>query len=88
VALLTVCVVLFGWFTPLKVGPRLLNSISLIPLFFFMTGTRWLLRQDTITLGGAVLSSEKVVTVAFLAVWLALTLFALPADLAIGYFAG
>lgn len=88
VALITVCVLLFGWFTSLKVGPRLLNSISLIPLFFFMLGTRWLLRQDTITVGGAVLSSEKVVTVGFIAIWLALTLFALPADLAIGYFAG
>jgi hypothetical protein len=87
-AFLTVCVLLFGWFTTLEVGPRLLNSISLIPLFFFMAGARWLLRRDTVRAGEAVFSTEKVLTLGFLAVWLALTLFALPPDLAIGYFAG
>ena len=87
-ALLTVFVVLFGWFTPLKVGPRLLNSISLIPLFCCMAATRWLLRDDTVTVRGAVLSTEKLLALCFLALWLALTASTLPSDLADGYFAG
>ena len=86
--LLTVFVYLFGWFVVLKVGPRLMNSISLIPLAFCMAGTRWLLRNDTITVRGAVLSTEKVLTLCFLVTWLVLTALWLPPELAIGYFAG
>lgn len=86
--LLTVFVYLFGWFTPLKVGPRLLNSISLIPIFFCMAGARALLRHDTIRIGGVECSTEKVLVMAFLATWLAVTALQLPPDLADGYFAG
>ena len=87
-ALLTVFVYLFGWFTPLKVGPRLLNSISLIPIFFCMAGARALLRHDTVRIGGAVCSTEKLLIMVFLATWLAVTALQLPSDLADGYFAG
>lgn len=86
--LMTVFVYLFGWFTPLKVGPRLLNSISLIPLFFCMAGTHWLLRGDVVKLGGAPVSTEKLLVLGYVAIWFAFTAFALPPDLAIGYFAG
>ncbi|MFZ4764023.1 MAG: hypothetical protein ACOYMN_03640, partial [Roseimicrobium sp.] len=47
-ALLYVFVYLFGWFTPLRVGPRLLNSISLMPIFCCMAATRALLHGDVI----------------------------------------
>jgi hypothetical protein len=87
-ALLTVFVYLFGWFTPLKVGPRLLNSISLIPIFFCMAGAHWLLRRDAVTLSGHRLSTEKLLVLGFLATWFALTACGLPSDLEIGYFAG
>lgn len=88
VLLLTAFIFLFGWFTPLKVGPRLTNSISLIPLAFCMAGTRWLLRNDTVTIRGTVVSTEKLLVLCFLPLWLALTTYALPPELEIGYFAG
>jgi hypothetical protein len=88
VGLLTVLVLLFGWFTPLKVGPRLLNSISLVPLAFCMAGARWLLRNDVVRVRGAAISTEKLLALCFLATWFALTAYALPSDLENGYFAG
>ena len=79
---------LFAWFTPLKVGPRLLNSISLVPLFFCMSATAYLLKNDVMRMGRLTLSSTKVVTVVFLAFWLVLTALQVPHDLRNGYFAG
>ena len=79
---------MFGWFTPLKVGPRLLNSISLIPLFFCMAAAAYLLRRDSFKLGSWTISSSKAVTLVFLAYWLVLTVRQVPHDLEIGYFAG
>jgi hypothetical protein len=86
--LLTVFVYFFGWFTRLNVGPRLVNSISLLPLFFCRAGTRWLLRNDTVIVRGVVLSTEKLLAVCFIATWFALTASVLPSDLENGYFAG
>jgi len=87
-ALLVVFVYLCGWFTPLKVGPRLLISISLIPLFICMTGVRWLLKDDSIRIGGGVVSTEKLLVLCFIATWFAFTAWVLPPDLQNGYFAG
>ena len=87
-AFLTVLVYLFGWFTPLKVGPRLLNSISLVPLFFCMSATAYLLRRDSFKVGSWEVSSLKALTLVFLAFWLVLTVLQLPNDLQNGYFAG
>jgi hypothetical protein len=88
VGLLTIFTLLFGWFTPLKVGPRLLNSISLVPVAFCMAGARWLLRDDAVTVRGTAISTEKLLALCFLATWFALTAYALPSDLENGYFAG
>ncbi len=85
---LTLVVYLFGWFTPLKVGPRLVNSISLLPLFFCMAATAGLLRRDSFTVGGVAISTTKALTLVFLAFWLVLTALQLPPDLRDGYFAG
>lgn len=87
-AFLTVLVYLFGWFTPLKVGPRLLNSISLIPILFCMAATAFLLRRDSFKVGSWTVSSTKALTLVFLAFWLVLTVRILPYDLQNGYFAG
>jgi hypothetical protein len=86
--LLTVFVYFFGWFTRLNVGPRLLNSISLLPIFFCMAGDRWLLRRDTVMVRGLALSTEKVLALCFIATWFALTACVLPSDLENGFFAG
>ena len=74
--------------TPPKGGARVMNSISLIPIFFCMAASRALLRRDTIRIGGVVCSTEKLLVMAFLAMWLAVTALQLPPDLADGYFAG
>jgi hypothetical protein len=87
-AFLTVLVYLFGWFTPLKVGPRLLNSISLVPLLFCMTAVAAMLRRDSFKLGSWTISTTKALTLVFLAFWLVLTSLQLPYDLQNGYFAG
>lgn len=85
---LTALVYLFGWFTPLKVGPRLLNSISLVPLFFCMAATAYLLRRDAFRVGSFEVSTTKALTLVFLAFWLVLTALHLPENLQNGYFAG
>jgi hypothetical protein len=85
---LTALVYLFGWFTPLKVGPRLLNSISLIPIFFCMAAAAYLLRKDSFKVGSWTISSTKALTLVFLAFWLVLTVRNLPHELELGYFAG
>ncbi|MEZ0387129.1 MAG: hypothetical protein ACAI34_08695 [Verrucomicrobium sp.] len=86
--LLTAFTYLFGWFTTLKVGPRLVNSISLIPLLFFMAIVHHLWKDKAVRLAGRVFSSEKLLIVAFLITWVAFTALHLQDDLIGGYFAG
>jgi hypothetical protein len=86
--LLTAFCYLFGWFTTLKVGPRLVNSISLIPLMFCMAIVHGLLKDMPVKLGGRTFSLEKLVIVGFLVFWIGFTALHLADDLNGGYFAG
>jgi len=81
-------VVLFGWFTPIKVGPRLIESVTLAPAFFFAAATHRFLKGQTETIGGIQVSMEKLFVVLFLLVWIPLTFLQAPADLTSGYFGG
>ncbi|WP_038170537.1 hypothetical protein, partial [Verrucomicrobium sp. BvORR106] len=86
--LMTAFCYLFGWFTTLKVGPRLVNSISLVPLLFCMAVVHGLLKDMPVRLGGRTFSLEKLLLAGFLVVWLGFTALHLADDLNGGYFAG
>lgn len=86
--LMTAFCYLFGWFTTLKVGPRLVNSISLVPLLFCMAVVHGLLKDMPVRLAGRTFSLEKLLVAGFLVVWLGFTALHLADDLNGGYFAG
>lgn len=79
---------LFGWFTAIKVGPRLIVSVTVAALFVCVAASRWLLRDEVEMMGGVPVSLEKLVAAGFLAFWTLATLMQAPADLAVGFFAG
>jgi hypothetical protein len=81
-------VVLFGWFTPIKVGPRLIESVTLAPIFFCAATAHFLLRDQTETIGGVCFSMEKVFATLFLVSWLGITVAQVGPDLQIGFFGG
>lgn len=88
VVLVTVFVYLFGWFTPLKVGTRLIESISLIPMFFCAAVAHHYLKNESETIAGMKISVEKLFVVGFLIFWAAATAIQVPNDLFTGYFGG
>lgn len=79
---------LFGWFIPIKAGPRLINSVALIPLFFAAAVTHRLIKNRSVQWFGALLSVEKLTATALLLFWLAVTLIRTRWDLQFGYFGG
>lgn len=86
--LLTAFSYLFGWFTTLKVGPRLVNSMSLIPLLFSLAVVHGLLREKAVHIRGREVSLEKLSVLLMLAIWGVVTAIHLADDLQGGYFAG
>ena len=88
VVLVTVFVYLFGWFTPLKVGTRLIESISLIPIFFCAAVAHHYLKDEFETIGGIKISMEKLIVGCFLVFWAVATVMQVPEDLLTGYFGG
>ncbi|MCE9518656.1 MAG: hypothetical protein K8R87_03695 [Verrucomicrobia bacterium] len=88
VSFLGVFIVLFGWFTPIHVGPRLIASITIAALFICIAVSRWMLRDDVAIIGGVQVSLEKLVATGFIILWAMATLMQAPADMAIGFFAG
>ncbi len=80
--------VLFGWFSPIQVGPRLLVSVTIAALFVCMAVTRWMLRDEVEVIGGVPVSLEKLVAVGFIVFWAVATLAQVPPDMAIGFFGG
>lgn len=87
-AFLSVFTLLFGWFSPIQVGPRLLVSITIAAFFVCVSASRWLLRDEVENIAGIPVSLEKLVAIGFLVLWSAATIFHVPPDLAIGFFAG
>ena len=79
---------LFGWFIPIKAGPRLINSVGIIPLFFAAALTHRLLKDRSVRWLGAELSVEKLTATALLLFWVAVTLYRTSWDLQFGYFGG
>ena len=79
---------LFGWFVPIKAGPRLINSVALIPLFFATAMTHKLLKDKTLSYGGATLSVERIAATVFLIFWGVFSALQVPAELQLGYFGG
>lgn len=79
---------LFGWFVPLKAGPRLINSVALVPVFFAAALTHHLLRGKTTRVLGSELSVEKLFVFAFVIGWAVLTIFDVPPNLQQEYFGG
>jgi hypothetical protein len=77
---------LYGWFTQLKVGPRLIASVGLIPIYFSMALVHHYLRGESETVFGIKVSLEKLMMIIFFIPWVILTIYQLPADLAQGYF--
>jgi hypothetical protein len=57
---ITAFVLLFGWMQPLHIGPRMITSIHLVPLFFSLLWTRELIRGEVWSVSGMTLSVEKV----------------------------
>src|SRR3569623_2096978 len=72
--------VLFGWFTPIKEGPRLIESVTLAPAFFFAAATHRFLKGQTETIGGNQVSMEKLFVVIFFLLWIPITLTQVPPD--------
>ena len=85
---ISVFTLLFGWFTPIHVGPRLIVSVTIPALFVCVGLTAWLLRGEIETIGGLRVSLQKLVVVLFLLFWCVGTFRQAPADMTIGFFAG
>jgi len=79
---------LFGWFSPIQVGPRLIVSVTVVVLFVCVAASHWLLRDEVEIMGGIPVSLEKLVAAGFLVVWTLATLVQAPGDLSVGFFAG
>ncbi len=88
VVLVTVFVYLFGWFTPLKVGTRLLFSISVIPIFFCAAVAHHYLKDEYELIGGVKISMEKLLVFCFLICWAVATCQHVSNELFLGYFGG
>lgn len=88
VVLVTVFVLLFGWFTALKVGSRLIFSISLIPLFFCAAVAHHYLKDEFETIAGVKISMEKLLALFFLIFWAVASAMQVPDELLVGYFGG
>lgn len=88
VVLVTVFVLLFGWFTPLKVGSRLIESIALIPLFFCAAVAHHYLKDEYETIAGIKISMEKLLVCGFLIFWAVATIMQVPDELLLGYYGG
>ncbi len=86
--LLFAFVILFGWFVPMKVGPRLILSVSLIPIAFFIAVTHHLLKDQSVSISGMRLSFEKLLATLMIVIWLGVTFTHTPFDLANYYFGG
>jgi hypothetical protein len=52
---------LFAWMQPLHIGPRMISSIHLVPLFFSLLWMHEIVRGEVWHLGGMTLSVEKVI---------------------------
>jgi len=77
---------LFGWYTALKVGPRLIASVSLIPIFFCMLVTHHFLENETEEIFGTKVSAEKLLVGLFVVIWAVATVLHVPPNLALGQF--
>ena len=86
--LLFAFVILFGWFVPMKVGPRLILSVSLIPIAFSIAITHHLLKDQSVSFSGMKLSIEKLLATVMIAIWISVTFTHAPFDLANYYFGG
>jgi hypothetical protein len=87
-ALLLAFTLLFGWFVPMKVGPRLVLSVSLVPVAFLIAVSHHLLKEQSVSISGTKLSLEKLLTAAMIAIWIGVTFTYVPFDLANYYFGG
>lgn len=85
VLMLLYCMI-FGWFVVLEVGPRVILSVCLIPLFFSMAITHYNLRGEVEVIRGTRVSVEKLVALLFLVAWGIFSFFQVRWDLATGYF--
>lgn len=52
---------LFSWLQPIRVGPRMITSIHLVPLLFSLLWMREILRDETWKVGGMTLAADRVV---------------------------
>lgn len=50
---------LFSWIQPIRVGPRMITSIHLVPLFFSLLWTREILKGEVFRIRGATLSAGR-----------------------------
>lgn len=50
---------LFSWLQPIRVGPRMITSIHLVPLFFCLLWMREILRDETWKTAGMTLAAER-----------------------------
>ena len=58
---ITAFVLLFAWMQPLHIGPRMITSIHLVPLFFSLLWMREIVRGEVWRVSGMTLSVEKVI---------------------------
>ncbi len=85
VLMLLYCII-FGWFVVLEVGPRVILSVSLIPLFYSMAITHYSLKGEVEVIRGTPVSVEKLVALLFLIAWGIFSFFQVRWDLATWYF--
>jgi hypothetical protein len=88
VVLLCSFCVLYGWFVPLQVGPRLLLSVTLVvPAFCMAIAYQWL-RDAPLKIGGTRLAWDKIVATLFILLWARVTWVQAPSDLMMSFYGG
>lgn len=88
IALLGTFCLLFGWFVPLQVGPRMLLSVTLVLPAFCVAIIHSYLKDRPLLVGGMKLSWEKVIATIFILAWARITWVQAPSDLAMSFYGG
>jgi hypothetical protein len=88
VALLTTFCYLYGWFVPMRVGPRLLLSVTLVAPAFCVALIYHYLKDRPLKLGGMSLAWDKIVATLFILLWARITWVQAPSDLFMEFYGG
>lgn len=88
VLLLTTFCYSYGWFVPMRVGPRLLLSVTLVAPAFCIALVRHYLKDRPLELAGMKLAWDKIIATFFILLWARITLIQAPSDLEMNFYGG